>query len=118
MKTNPQIPRTHSIFPWFLPCSRCLHLHTSSLHHPDSVSTTIRFGHFQLSPEANQRHSALPRITELGLTPTHPRAMDGDRRPANAMANKYCDHHATHNCSNLVSGDQKLCAPCAAGRCQ
>lgn len=44
--------------------------------------------------------------------------MDEDRRPANAMANKYCDHHATHNCSNLVSGDQKLCTPCAAGRCQ
>ena len=43
--------------------------------------------------------------------------MGKDLRPADTMANKYCDHHATHNCPNLVSSDQKLCGPCAAGQC-
>lgn len=33
------------------------------------------------------------------------------------MANKYCDHHKTHNCTNQVPSNQSLCDSCAAGLC-
>jgi len=40
-----------------------------------------------------------------------------DIDPPNAMANKYCDHYSTHNCTNQVPANQSLCANCAAGMC-
>ena len=37
--------------------------------------------------------------------------------PPDSMANKYCNHYTTHNCTNQVAYNQSLCDDCAAGKC-
>jgi hypothetical protein len=79
-------------------------------NHPTAIVTTI----MATQPEAKaERKKSKEKVDDESETKG-----DGEvKKSQESLANKFCDHYSTHNCTNQVPANQSLCDNCAAGMC-